>query len=290
MRLLAFSRKGQAALGLRVGEEIIDLTAQGLPDSLEEFLRAGEAAREAAKRAQRQATERYTIAEVTHLPPLRNPGKAIAVGLNYREHASESKFEAPTYPVLFQRFPSSWVAHQEPMEVPSLSSQFDYEGELVVVISRGGRYIEPSRALAHVAGYSVFNDGSVRDYQFKSTQWMMGKNFDRSGSFGPEFVTADDVPAGAAGLTLQTRVNCAVLQNANTRDMIFDVATLIAVCSNVMALSIGDMIITGTPGGVGVARQPPIFLKAGDVCEVSVEGIGVLSNPIAKENRVRVNT
>ena len=290
MRLLAFSMKGQAALGLRVGEEVIDLTAQGLPNTLEDFLRAGEAASDAAKRAQQQSTHRYPLAELTHRPPLARPDKAIAVGLNYRDHASESKFEAPTYPVLFQRFPSSWVAHREPMELPSLSSQFDYEGELVVVIGRGGRYIERARALEHVAGYSIFNDGSVRDYQFKSTQWMMGKNFDRSGSFGSEFVTADEVPAGATGLTFQTRVNSAILQNANTRDMIFDVATLIAVCSNVMALSVGDMIISGTPGGVGVARQPPIFLKAGDVCEVAIEGIGVLSNPIVKENHIYANT
>jgi len=225
---------------------------------------------------------------LTYLPPVRCPSKAIAVGLNYREHAGESSFDVPGYPVLFQRFPSSWVAHREPMVRPELSLQFDYEGELAVIIGRPGRRIDVRHALEHVAGYSLFNDGSIRDYQFKSTQWMMGKNFDKSGAFGPEFVSMDELPAGASGLRLQTRVNGSVLQDANTRDMIFDVATLVATCSEAMGLETGDIIISGTPAGVGFVRKPPVFLAPGDVCEVEVEGVSVLSNPIVGESPARI--
>ncbi len=145
----------------------------------------------------------------------------------------------------------------------------------MIVIGRPGRYIPSRTALDHVAGYSIFNDGSIRDYQFKSAQWMMGKNFDASGSFGPEFVSADELPMGAAGLELQTVLNGKVMQHANTRDMIFDVATLVSACSEAMALSAGDIIISGTPAGVGFAHKPPVFMKAGDICEVRIEGIGL---------------
>jgi 2-keto-4-pentenoate hydratase/2-oxohepta-3-ene-1,7-dioic acid hydratase in catechol pathway len=283
MRLVAFVHEGRAALGARLQEELVNLTEAGLPDTLDAFLKAGDDAMHAAKRAIDRAARRLSIRDLKYLPPLRSPEKAIAVGLNYRDHAAESNFEAPKYPVLFHRFASSWVAHRSPMVAPRLSSQFDYEGELVVVIGRAGRYIQPENALEHAAGYSIFNDGSARDYQFKSTQWMIGKNFDRSGAFGPEFVTADELPAGATGLRLQTRLNGRVLQDANTRDMIFGVPTLIAICSEAMTLKPGDMIITGTPGGVGMARKPPVFLRPGDTCEVEIEGIGTLSNPIANE-------
>lgn len=280
MRLLAFNSNGQLALGLRVDQEIIDLTAEGLPSTLDDLLRAGSAGLEAAKRAAGTASRRLHLSDIAWLPPVHAPKKAIAVGLNFVDHVAESRFEPPKYPVLFHRYPSSWVGHGVPLERPHVSTQFDYEGELAVVIGKAGRYIDKARALEHVAGYSVFNDGSIRDYQTKSAQWMMGKNFDRSGSFGPEFVTADELPPGATGLRLQTRLNGQVLQDANTRDMIFDVETLVAVCSEPFALEPGDIIIAGTPSGVGAARKPPIFMKAGDVCEVEIEGVGLLSNPI----------
>jgi 2-keto-4-pentenoate hydratase/2-oxohepta-3-ene-1,7-dioic acid hydratase in catechol pathway len=285
MRFIAFQDGSVPMLGVRVGDELISLTTEGLPGTLDELLKSGTEGLQAAERATRRPIARRSLRGLQYLPPLQSPAKAIAVGLNYREHASETHFEAPNYPVLFHRFPSSWVAHQTPMIRPALSRQYDYEGELVVIIGRSGRHIKRSDALEHVAGYSIFNDGSVRDYQFKSAQWMIGKNFDSSGSFGPEFVTADEMPPGASGLRLQTRINGRVLQDANTRDMIFDVATLIAVCSDAMTLQPGDMIITGTPSGVGVARQPQTFLKPSDVCEVEIEGLGVLSNPIVDENQ-----
>lgn len=280
MRFIAFKHHGQRALGLRIGDEAVDLTAAGLPATLDELLTRGEAGFAAARQALATARRRIPLTELQWLAPLCAPSKAVAVGLNFVDHAAESNFEAPKYPVLFHRYPSSWVGHNEALVRPHVSTQFDYEGELVVVIGKPGRYIDKAKALDHVAGYSVFNDGSIRDYQFKSNQWMIGKNFDRSGGFGPEFVTADELPAGARGLRLQTRLNGQVYQDANTNDMIFDVAALVAVCSEPFALAPGDIIIAGTPSGVGLARKPPVWMKAGDICEIEIEGVGLLSNPI----------
>ncbi len=286
MRLIAFENtQGQPALGACVGDELINLSALGLPATLDELLRQGEAGLAAARAAIAGAdpAQRRPLAGIAYLPPVLHPAKAFAIGLNYVDHATESKFEPPKYPVIFHRYPSSWVAHGQALVRPRISDQFDYEAELVAVIGKGGRYIPKERALEHVAGYSLFNDGSIRDHQFRSNQWMMGKNFDASGSFGPEFVTADELPPGAVGLRLQCRLNGQVLQDANTRDMIFDIATLVAACSEAMALQPGDLIITGTPAGVGLARSPQVFMKPGDVCEVEVEGVGVLRNTVVDE-------
>lgn len=284
MRFIAFvNDQGQHALGVRVGQELIDLTALGLPATLDALLHQGEAGMQAARDAVARATTRRSINGLKYLPPIHNPAKAFAIGLNYTDHAAESNFEPPKFPVVFQRFASSWVGHGEALVRPRVSTQFDYEAELVAVIGRGGRYIPKEKALDHVAGYSLFNDGSIRDYQLRTNQWTLGKNFDASGSFGPEFVTADELPPGASGLQLRCRLNGETLQDANTRNMIFDVATLVSVCSEAMALQPGDIIITGTPAGVGMARKPQVWMKAGDVCEVEIEGIGVLRNPIVDE-------
>lgn len=285
MRLIAFiNEQGQAALGARVdADHLLDLTAAGAPATLDEVLQQGAEGWAQLRRCQAQATRRVPLAGLRYMPPVRRPGKAFAIGLNYTDHAAESNFEPPKHPVVFQRYPSSWVAHGEPLVRPQVSTQFDYEAELVAVIGVGGRYITKERALDHVAGYSIFNDGSIRDFQLRTNQWMLGKNFDNSGGFGPEFVTADELPAGASGLQIQCRLNGQVLQNANTQDMIFDVTTLVSVCSQAMALQPGDIIITGTPSGVGMARKPQVWMKAGDVCEVEVQGIGVLRNPVVDE-------
>jgi acylpyruvate hydrolase len=285
MRFIAFqNHAGQAALGARIEDDLVDLTALGLPATLDELLRQGEAGMAAAKKALAVAKQRLPLAGLKYLPPLANPSKAFAIGLNYIDHATESKFDAPKHPVIFQRFASSWVAHGEAIVRPHVSEQFDYEAEFVAVIGKAGRYISKDKALEHVAGYSVFNDGSIRDYQFRTNQWLWGKNFDNSGGFGPEFVTADELPPGASGLQIQCRLNGTVMQNSNTKHMIFDVATLVAACSDGMELQPGDIIITGTPAGVGVARKPPVFMKAGDVCEIEVEGLGVLRNPVVDES------
>lgn len=285
MRLIAFTRKnGGCALGARIDDKnLVDLTAAGLPDTLDELLRQGEAGMRAARDAAKQARHVMALDGIRHLPPVRHPAKAFAIGLNYVDHVAESNFEPPKHPVVFQRYPSSWVAHDEPLARPRVSAQFDYEAELVAVIGKGGRYIPKESALEHVAGYSLFNDGSVRDYQLRTNQWTLGKNFDASGSFGPEFVTADELPAGAKGLRIQCRLNGELMQDANTKDMIFDVATLVSVCSEAMALQPGDIIITGTPSGVGLARNPQVWMKPGDVCEVEVDGIGVLRNRVIDE-------
>ena len=220
---------------------------------------------------------------VTFLPPLSSPGKIICVGLNYADHTAESSIQQPDYPTLFGRFSSSLIGHGAPIVRPNVSGALDYEGELVAVIGRGGRHIPQSTALNHVAGYSIFNDGTVRDYQFRTPQWTMGKNFDGTGAFGPAFVTADELPSGASGLKLETRLNGTVMQKASTSDLIFDVATLVALISVGITLFPGDIIVTGTPSGVGAARKPPLYMKPGDVCEIEIEGLGVLRNPIAQE-------
>ena len=223
-------------------------------------------------------------ATIEYLPPFPFPEKVICVGLNYNDHAKESGFQTPTYPALFGRFPSSLIGHNQPIVRPRVSNLLDFEGELVAVIGKGGRDISVENALDHVAGYSIFNDASVRDYQFKSAQWMIGKNFDDTGAFGPYFVTTDELPAGGKGLHIETRLNGTVMQSASTTDLIFDVATLVSLMSECMALKTGDVIVTGTPSGVGFARDPKVLMKPGDVCEVEIEGIGVLSNPIVQQS------
>jgi len=177
---------------------------------------------------------------------------------------------------------SSQVAHQQPMLVPKQSSErFDYEAELAVIIGKTARHLTADNALDCVAGYSCYNDGSVRDFQRKGTQWTLGKNFDKTGSFGPWLVTKDELPAGGDGLKIQARLNGQVLQDGNTADFLFSVSQVLVILSEVMTLEPGDVIITGTPAGVGYARKPPIFMKEGDVCEIEIEKIGILSNPIA---------
>lgn len=220
---------------------------------------------------------------VTSLPPSAHPGKIICLGLNYRDHAREFDSPPPSYPTLFARFASSLIGHGQPLVRPRVSDKFDYEGELVLILGRGGRHIALESALDHVFGYSVFNDGSLRDYQLRTSQWTTGKNFDGTGAFGPWVVTADELPPGAAGLMLETRLNGNVMQQASTSDMIFGVAQTIAIISEAMTLDAGDVIVMGTPSGVGYGRKPPLYMKAGDVCEISIERIGTLRNVVVDE-------
>ena len=215
------------------------------------------------------------------LPPVMGP-RIFCVGINYRSHREEMGRDASDHPTIFVRFPSSLVGHGTPLLRPRASDRFDYEGELAVVIGRAGRRIARERALDHVAGYSCFNDGSIRDYQRHTSQFTAGKNFDRSGSFGPWLVTADEV-GDPSTLTLTTRLNGEVMQHSTTDLLIFDVAEIIAYLSEFTELRPGDIIATGTPGGVGVARDPAVFMRPGDTIEVEISGVGVLSNEIAQE-------
>jgi len=220
------------------------------------------------------------LSAVRLLPPVPVPPKILAVGLNYNDHLEESGLKKPDYPEIFARFATSLIAHQEPIRRPRESTALDYEAELAVVIGKPGRRIPKEQALDHVAGYSLFNDASLRDFQLRTPQWTMGKNFDGTGSFGPWLVTPDAVPPGARGLRIQGRLNGRVMQDSRTDLLIFSVATLIETISVAMSLERGDVIITGTPGGVGAARKPPVFMKAGDIFEVDIEGLGVLTNPV----------
>ncbi|WP_158753729.1 fumarylacetoacetate hydrolase family protein [Dyella sp. S184] len=219
------------------------------------------------------------------LPPVPKPPKIFCVGLNYDDHLEESGLKKPVYPEIFARFATSLIAHSEPILLPPESIALDYEAELAVVIGRGGRRINRDRALEHVAGYSLFNDATIRDFQLRTPQWTIGKNFDGTGAFGPWLVTPDALPPGAHGLHIQGRLNGQVMQDSSIDKLIFSVPVLIETISIAISLEPGDVIITGTPGGVGAARKPPIFMKPGDVFEVEIEGIGVLSNTVQSESQ-----
>lgn len=219
---------------------------------------------------------------VTLLPPVPNPDKILCIGLNYLTHIRETGRDAPARPSIFTRYPSSLVGHDVPLIKPVASDWFDFEGELAVVIGKAGRAIPAGEAMRHVAGYSCFNDGSVRDYQRHTTQFWAGKNFDRSGSMGPWLVTADEIPDVSAQ-SMTTRLNGEVMQSTPIADLAFDVPALIAYISTVTTLLPGDIIATGTPSGVGLFREPKLFMKPGDRVEVEITGIGVLSNAIQAE-------
>ncbi len=216
------------------------------------------------------------------LPPVPNPSKILCVGLNYDDHLEESGLKKPVYPEIFARFATSLIAHREPILQPFESLTLDYEAELAVVIGRRGRRIKRDKALEYVAGYSLFNDATIREFQLRTPQWTMGKNFDATGAFGPWLVTPDALPRGARGLRIQGRLNGRVMQDASTDQLIFGVPALIEMISVAITLEPGDVIITGTPGGVGAARRPPVFMQPGDIFEVEIEGMGVLSNPVQR--------
>jgi 2-keto-4-pentenoate hydratase/2-oxohepta-3-ene-1,7-dioic acid hydratase in catechol pathway len=220
---------------------------------------------------------------ITFKVPIERPGKIVCMGLNYADHAKEGGNARPEYPSFFMRGPSSMTAHLSPIVRPKVSDKLDYEAELAFIVGKKARHLTLDNALDCVAGYSIFNDGSIRDYQRKTTQWTIGKNFDRTGAFGPWLVTPDELPLGCHGLNIQSRLNGQVMQNANTKDFLWGVAETIVLISECMTLEPGDVVITGTPAGVGYARTPPVFMKPGDICEIEIESIGVLRNTITDE-------
>ena len=284
MKFVSFEKDGVRGLALETSNGLRGAT-EGSPDcpgDLMSLLHKGEGALRDAARLLAKA-EKLSTESIVFLPPIERPGKVICVGLNYRDHSKESGFEQPAYPTLFGRFTSSLVAHRAPILRPLASEELDFEGELVAVIGRQARHVSVDEALNFVAGYSLFNDASIRNYQFKAPQWTPGKNFDDTGAFGPYFVTADVLPPGCKGLTLTTRLNGQTVQQATIDEMVFSVAELVSICSDFTTLEVGDVLVTGTPSGVGVARVPKLWMKAGDICEVEVDGLGVLSNPIQNE-------
>ena len=284
MRLVTFAEDGVEKIGVRVGEDVFDVTkaSESFGGDMIGVIKGGSAAKEALKTAAANAQAR-PLSSVKLLPPIPRPGKILCIGRNYAAHAAEGGAAPPTYPEVFVRFPSSLIAHGDPLVLPKASDKFDFEGELVMVIAKTGRHVAESDALDMIYGWSLFNDGSVRDYQRKASQWTMGKNFDGTGAFGPDIVTADEVTPGGVGLQLQTRVSGETMQNANTRDLIFPIAKLIWHLTEVMTLEAGDIVVTGTPEGVGYARKPPRFMVPGDTVDIDVEQVGVLSNPVVAE-------
>jgi 2-keto-4-pentenoate hydratase/2-oxohepta-3-ene-1,7-dioic acid hydratase in catechol pathway len=280
MKIASISDGSTTGLAIASGQGALALFGEDAPGDLDTLLAAGGDSLACAAEVLKARGRAMDLDTIRFLPPFVRPSKIVCVGLNYAAHAAEGGNEVPSFPTLFARFPSSLVGHGQPIIRPALSTKLDYEGELVAVIGKGGKAISRADALEHVAGYSVFNDGSIRDYQRNTPQWTAGKNFDGTGGFGPWFVTADEVPSGASGLTLETRLNGQTVQKTSTTDMIFDVAELVHLLSSFMTLVPGDVLVTGTPSGVGFARKPPLWMKHGDIVEVEIEGVGLLSNPV----------
>ena len=286
MRIVAFEKNGHATIGVRDNEQVIDLSiaSPGLPQTLRGLLAADalDAAGEAAANAGEAA--RVAFEGLTLLPPIQDPPKFLCIGRNYAEHAKEGGAQVPEYPDIFMRSRLSMIGAGAPIIRPPISDKLDFEGELMAIIGKTVHRANEERALDAVAGYSIFNDATLRDYQRRTGQWTVGKNFDGTGPFGPEFVTADELPRGCIGLKLQTRLNGEVMQDTNTSDMVFNVAFAISYLSQAMTLEPGDLLATGTPSGVGYARTPPVWMKPGDMVEIEIEGIGILSNPVADES------
>lgn len=273
----------QPRLGFVDGEELIDINAAAGTNDLTELIGGGADWNTLAAKA-RSSGARVPMASVKFLPPVPQPRKIICLGLNYADHAAEGGHARPEYPSFFLRVATSLVGHGQGLVRPRVSDRLDYEAELVLVVGRRARHLTPANALDAVAGYSCFNDGSLRDYQRKTAQWTIGKNFDATGAFGPWFVPAADLPPGAAGLKIESRLNGQVMQSDNTRNMLFPVVETLCLVTEAITLEPGDLVVMGTPSGVGYARKPPVWMKAGDRIDIEIEGIGVLSNPVVDED------
>ncbi len=285
MRFVTFEEAGTARVGIVVGDRVVPLSDIGpdAPSTLKAVIAAGADEAWQAKAERAADTSGRPLADLKLLVPVPDPGKIMCIGLNYHDHAEETGQAVPTYPPVFMRCTTSLANPGEAMVVPKCSDQLDYEAELTIVIGKRCRHVPEAEALDYVFGYTMMNEGSVRDYQKKSTQWTGAKNFDRTGPVGPWITTADEVPPGASGLRIRTIVNGEVMQDADTAGMIFNVAQIVSTLSEIMTLEPGDLIPTGTPAGVGMGRRPQVWLKPGDEVTVEVEGVGALTNPVVAE-------
>lgn len=315
MRLVTYQYEGQARTGAQIDGQIIDLNRAyaamlrsagnddelavanaRVPGDMIALLSGGATSLKAAQdalafvRGQLAAGDAtgkldgivYAEERVTYLPPVVRPGKVICLGLNYRDHAAEAGMAVPEYPVLFHKVAGSLIGHNQPIVVPRISSKIDYEGELAVIVGRRGKYIAEQDALAYVAGYCVANDVSARDLQFRTSQWTSGKMLDTFGPLGPALVTKDEVPDPHA-LAIRTILNGQIMQDGTTADMIFRVPYIISSISEIITLEPGDVIMTGTPSGIGNTRKPSVFMKPGDTVTVEIEHLGRLTNPLVGE-------
>lgn len=280
MKLASFSYGNTESFGMVTDEGVIDLKRRldNKYEDLKTFIEKNGAEEINVSTDQID----YTLEQISFLPVIPNPSKIVCVGLNYRAHIEEVGVQKAEFPVIFLRVPNSQIGHENDLILPKESFRFDYEGEIAVIIGKSGRRIKQEEALDYVAGYSCYNDGSIRDWQLRTQQWGPGKNFDGTGAFGPWMVTKDEIKDGEV-LTLETRLNGEVMQRSSTDKLIFSIPELLAFISTFTTLNPGDVIVTGTPGGVGDKRNPQIYLKAGDTVEVEVSKIGTLSNKVKAE-------
>lgn len=291
MKIVGFKGEEGVRLGVVERDQIIDLQAVDakMPRDLGRLLRKTKgdlsSVADLVKRA--PASARRPMQGLTYALPVNNPGKIVCLGLNYLEHVKEGfqKDSIPKFPTIFMRSLTSLVPHERPILRPAMTDSLDYEAELVIIIGKKAKHLTVANALSCIAGYSCFNDGSVREFQRRTSQWDMGKNFDRTGAFGPWMVTADELPAGGKGLKIESRLNGKVMQSDNTNNMMFPVAETLADISQGMTLEPGDIVVTGTPSGVGFARKPPVWMNRGDICEIEIEGVGLLRNPIRQARK-----
>ncbi len=281
MKFVSFLLKGEAKFGISDGKNIIDLTDKILGARTLKELIEKKAISEAKKYAS-ENDKNININEIEFLPLIPNPGKIICVGLNYSEHVKETGKTVEENPVVFLRVSKSQTAHNQYIQRPKVSTKLDFEGEMAVIMAEAGKHIKSNEAMKCIVGYSCYNESTVRDFQKHTSQFTMGKNFEKTGSFGPHMVLAEDIP-DYTKLKIQTRLNGKVMQDANLNQLIFDIPNLISYISKALPWNAGDVLVTGTPGGVGFKRNPPVFMKDGDKVEVEISDIGVLSNIIKDE-------
>ncbi len=281
MQLVSFEHDGQPSYGLADGDRVRGASAAFRKRYGD--LRAVITAGANQQLADDDGGAVYSASDLRFVPVIPNPDKILCVGVNYRPHIEEMGRQVPDHPVVFVRFPASLVGHNEPILRPRASEQFDFEGELAVIIGKRARHVERENALDYIAGYCCFMDGSIRDWQRHTPQFTPGKNFHHSGAMGPCIATADEIPDPSL-LQLTTLVNGEVMQRGRVADLVFDIPALIEYCSTFSELLPGDIIATGTPGGVGAARTPPVWLQAGDTVEVEIPGVGRLRSPVRDES------
>ncbi len=294
MRLITFRHDGRARVGVRSEESVVPVEAldPALPRTLIELIATGGLDALAAIVGDsafpaRVMSDGIALSDVSYLPAIPRPGKVICIGRNYAAHAAEGGAETPTFPEVFYRGATSLIGNDAAIVRPTCSDELDFEGEFAFVIGTSCRHVAEGDALDVVAGYSLFNDAALRDYQRAASQWTVGKNFDGTGAFGPEFVTSDELPPGLVGLTLTTTLNGEQMQEGHVDDLVFPVRRLIAILSECMTLEAGDVVVTGTPSGVGAARTPPVYMVPGDVVEVRMDGLGSLVNTVVDEQGER---
>ena len=285
MRLVAFEQVDGSHIGVITDRGVVDLSRidPAAPRDLDAVIKAGQLDQLVALMAKAGDETHHQIGDITIGLPVAKPGKILCLGLNYMDHVAEGPFDKQPFPAIFMRSVTSLVAANQPIIAPAVSETLDYEAELAVIIGNKCKNLTEDNALDAIAGYSCFNDGSVREFQRHTIQWTMGKNFDKTGPFGPIMVTPDELPKAAAGLKIECRLNGQTVQSSTTDMMIFPVIETLVYITKALTLEPGDLVVMGTPSGVGHARKPPLWMKDGDLVEIEIEGIGILANPIKAE-------